>query len=78
MIHAAARGNAQALILIGNMADQMRKVGGDMGRLSGIIRPLIDGERDPARLGRGMDKRGEQLVLAILAELKQLDGATGS
>jgi hypothetical protein len=73
MIHAAAHGNAQALILIGNMADQMLKVGGDMGRLSGIIRPLIDGERDPARLTRGMDERGEQLVLGILAELKGLD-----
>ena len=74
MIHAAAHGNAQALILIGNMADQMRKVGGDLGRLSGIIRPMIDGERDTARLCRGMDARGEQLVQDILAELGRLEG----
>lgn len=74
MIHAAAHGNAQALILIGNMADQMRKVGGDLGRLSGIIRPMIDGERDPGRLCRGMDARGEQLVQDILAELGRLEG----
>ena len=72
MIHAAARGNAQALILIGNMADQMSKVGGGMARLAGVIRPLIDGERDPARLCRGMDARTEQLVLDILAELGRL------
>ena len=72
MIHAAARGNAQALILIGNMADQMSKVGGGMTRLAGVIRPLIDGERDPARLCRGMDTRTEQLVLEILAELGRL------
>jgi hypothetical protein len=72
MIHAAARGNAQALILVGNMADQMSKVGGGMTRLAGVIRPLIDGERDPARLCRGMDARTEQLVLQILAELGRL------
>ncbi len=35
MIHAAAHGNAQALILIGNMADQMLKVGGDLGACPG-------------------------------------------
>jgi len=74
MIHAAAHGNAQALILIGNMADQMLKAGGDLGRLSGVIRPLIDGERNPGRLCRGMDARGEQLVHDILAELGRLEG----
>ena len=74
MIHAAAHGKAQALIRIGNMADQMRKVGGDLGRLSGIFRPMIDGGRDPGRLCRGMDARGEQLVQDILAQLGRLEG----
>ena len=74
MIHAAAHGNAQALILIGTMADQMRKVGGDLGRMSSIIRPMIDGERDPGRLCCGMDARGEQLVQDILAQLGRLEG----
>jgi hypothetical protein len=78
MIHAAARGNAQALILMGNMADQMLKVGGDMGRLAGIVRPLIDGERDPKRLCKGMDAAGEQLVLNILAELERLEAPPDS
>lgn len=73
MIHAAAHGNAQALILVGNMADQMLKVGGDIGRLAGIIRPLIDGERNPAKLCKDMDAPGEALVQKILAELESLD-----
>jgi hypothetical protein len=72
MIH-AARTSPQALILIGNMADQMRRVGGPMARLAGIVRPLIDGERDPERLCRGMDAQTERLVLDILAELGRLD-----
>jgi len=73
MIHAAATGNAQALMLIGNMAEQMSTVGGSMGRLAAIIRPLINGERDVDRLCKGMDTQGEQLVLNILDELGRLD-----
>jgi hypothetical protein len=73
MIHAAATGNAQALMLVGNMAEQMSTVGGNMGRLAAIIRPLIDGERDPDRLCKGMDAQGESLVLGILGELGRLE-----
>lgn len=73
MIHAAATGNPQALQLIGNMAEQMSKVGGDMGQLAGRIRPLINGERDPDRLCRGMGPRGQNLLLGILDELGKLD-----
>ena len=73
MIRQAATGNAQALILIGNMADQMTKVGGDMGQLAGRIRPMINGERDPNRLCKGMTARGEQLIHSILVELGKLD-----
>ena len=73
MIHAAATGNAQALALIGNMAEQMSTVGGSMGRLAAIIRPLINGERNVDRLCKGMDAQGEQLVLEILSELGRLE-----
>lgn len=73
MIHAAARGNAQALALIGNMAEQMSGVGGNLGRLASVIRPLINGERDPDRLCRGMDGQTTQLVLDILGELGRLE-----
>jgi hypothetical protein len=44
-----------------------------MARLAGVIRPLIQGERDPDRLTRGMDGQGERLVLAVLAELGKLE-----
>ena len=72
MIHAAGRGDAQALSLIGQMAEQMSRVGGDMSRVAGVIRPLINGERDADRLCQRMDARGRQLVLQILDELGKL------
>jgi hypothetical protein len=73
MIQAAATGNVQALALVGNMAEQMRKVGGEMAQLAGRIRPLINGERNPERLCKGMSARGEQLMLGILDQLGKLD-----
>lgn len=73
MIHAAGTGNAQALMLVGNMAQQMSGVGGAMARLAAVIRPMINGERDPDRLTRGMDRQGRQLVLDMLDELARLD-----
>lgn len=72
MIH-AARASPQALMLVGNMAEQMTRAGGSLARLAAVIRPLIDGERDPDRLCRGMDAQGSQLVLDILRELGQLE-----
>lgn len=73
MINAAGTGNVQALMLIGNMAEQMSTVGGSMGRLAAVIRPLINGERDPHRLCKGMDAQGQTLVLDILSELGRLE-----
>lgn len=72
MIQAAASGNVQALTLISNMAQQMSRAGGPMARLAAVIRPLINGERDPDTLCRGMDEQTRQLTLDILAELKRL------
>lgn len=72
MIHAAATGDASALQLLGDMAEQMLRAGGDMARLSGILRRLVNGERDPDALSRGMSARGKQLVLSILDELAHL------
>ena len=73
MIHEAARGNAQAMQMLANMAEQMMTVGGDMARLGGIMRRLIDGERDADKLSARMDARGQSLVLSILEELAKLD-----
>ncbi|MEW8246194.1 MAG: hypothetical protein AB2768_09215, partial [Candidatus Thiodiazotropha endolucinida] len=76
MIHAAGSGNAQALQIIAEMADQMSKVDGPMARLAAVIRPLINGERDPDLLCERLDSKTEAIVLGILEELKQLEGNT--
>ncbi len=73
MIHAAASGNPQALQLIANMAEQMSRAGGPMARLASVIRPMINGERDPHILCKKMDGQTEEIVLGILHELKQLE-----
>lgn len=73
MIREAAQGDVRALQIISEMAQQMSRAGGDMARLAAVVRPLINGERDPDRLSKGMSARGEQLLLSILAELAQTD-----
>ncbi|MES9834684.1 MAG: hypothetical protein ABW157_14365 [Candidatus Thiodiazotropha sp. LLP2] len=72
MVHAAGSGNAQALQIIAEMADQMSRAGGPMARLAAVIRPLINGERDPHILCKDMDSRTESMVLGILDELKRM------
>ncbi len=69
MIGLASRGNMEAFTTLANMAEQMMKAGGDMARLGGIMRRLINGERDEATLTRGMGEAGRKLVRDILAEL---------
>ncbi|HKL77746.1 MAG TPA: hypothetical protein VJ985_05185 [Gammaproteobacteria bacterium] len=73
IIHAAARGETEALQWAAQMAEQMQQAGGDMARLAGVIRPLVNGERDPAALTRGMGQQGQRLVDGILEELARLD-----
>lgn len=72
MIHAAATGDRQALVILGHMAEQMQKAGGDMGMVAGRIRQLIDGERDPDKLCKGASPRAEALITDILSELGKL------
>ena len=43
-----------------------------MAALGGIMKKLIDGERDPEVLTKRMGARGESLVLSILEELGRL------
>lgn len=73
MIQAAATGNVQALSLLGNMGEQMSKAGGEMSRISAIFKRLVDGERDPDILIKGMAKQAENLTLSILEELGKLE-----
>lgn len=69
LIAAARRGDAPALSALGGMAEQMLKAGGDMARLSAIMRRLLNGENDAEALSKGMGPLGRQLVLNILDEL---------
>lgn len=73
MIHASARGDAQALHALSGMAEQMVRVGGDMGRLGGLMRRLVDGERDADVLAARLGPLGTSLIHAILDELAKLD-----
>jgi hypothetical protein len=72
LIDASARGDAQALSVLANMSEQMMKAGGDMARLGGMMRRLVNGERDVDQLGRGMGALGRSLLISILDELARL------
>ncbi len=74
MIHQAATGSPEALEIISQMAEQMSAAGGDMKNLGSIIRKMINGEREPKVLSRGMGAQGRQLVDSILEELHKLSG----
>ncbi|KAB2314580.1 hypothetical protein F8A87_00305 [Betaproteobacteria bacterium SCN2] len=72
MIHAAGSGDAKAFAALANMAEQMMKAGGDMARLGGVMRRLVDGERDSNKLSKGMGPLGKELVVNLLDELAKL------
>ena len=72
LIDASARGDAQAMAVLANMAEQMLKAGGDMARLGGIMRRLVNGERNVEQLARGMSALGRGLLVSILDELARL------
>ena len=72
MIDAAGRGNPQALQMLALMAEQMVRAGGDMAKLGGMMRKLVDGERDADKLAKGMTVQGQELVYSILTELGKL------
>jgi len=72
IIHAAGRGDAQALQAVSIMAEQMTQAPGDMAQLGGQMKRLVDGERDPDLLCKGMGPSGEQLMLSLLEELNKL------
>jgi hypothetical protein len=50
----------------------MVKAGRHMARLGGIMRRLVDGERDADKLGKGMGPLGRELVVNLLDELAKL------
>lgn len=72
MINAACRGDASALQAASIMAEQMTSTQGDMRQLGGIMKKLIDGERNPDVLTKKMTANGKQLVMQLLDELNKL------
>lgn len=73
MINGSRQGNLETLQLLSEMAQQMMQAGGDMARLAAVLRPMIQGEREPEKLTAGMSVKGQKLVQAILEELAKLD-----
>jgi hypothetical protein len=53
-------------------AEQMTSAPGDMARIGGNIKRLVDGERDADILCKGMGPSGEQLMLNLIEELNKL------
>ncbi len=73
LINEARRGDHNALSMLGTMAEQMSKAGGDMASFSAVIKDMIDGERDIDKLCTRMGYQGESLVTQILSDLAKLD-----
>jgi hypothetical protein len=73
LVHDAAKGDTNALSMLGNMAEQMSNTQGDLARFSTLIKPMVDGERNLDKLCTKIGPQGESLVIAILSELGKLD-----
>jgi hypothetical protein len=59
--------------MLGTMAEQMSRAGGDMASLSAVIKDMIDGERSIDKLCTRMGAQGESLITQIVGELGKLD-----
>ncbi len=75
LIHASRDGSAQSLSIIANLARQMQEIGGDFEIMAGHIHPMIEGERDLARLTANMTEKGQKLMVDILAELAKMEAS---
>ncbi len=75
LIHASREGSAHSLNIIANLARKMLEIGGDFEIMAGHIRPMVEGERDPAKLTENMTEKGRKMMMEILAELANLETA---
>lgn len=73
LINDARRGDHNAVIMLGGMAEQMSMAGGDMASVGAILKDLIDGERDVDKLCDKVGPQGESLIVQILTELGKLE-----
>ncbi|MGF1545758.1 MAG: hypothetical protein ACFCUG_00360 [Thiotrichales bacterium] len=73
IIHTARAGEPHALAMAANLAEQMTRAGGDMARIGGAMRRLVEGERDPDVLDRGLSASGRSLLNSVLEALAQFE-----
>lgn len=73
LVNDAGRGDHDAVIMLGGLAEQMSNAGGDLGNLSAVIKTMIDGERSIDKLCSRMGPQGESLITAIITELGKLE-----
>lgn len=73
LIHESGRGDANALSMLGTMAEQMSNTQGDLARFSTLIKPMVDGERNVDKLCDKIGPQGESLIVSILNELGKLE-----
>ena len=73
LINDARRGDHNAVVMLGGMAEQMSAAGGDMARVGAVLKDMIDGERDTDKLCSKMGPQGESLIVQILEELGKLE-----
>ena len=73
LINDARRGDHNAVVMLGGMAEQMSAAGGDMARVGAVLKDMIDGERDVDKLCSKMGPQGESLIVQILEELGKLE-----
>lgn len=73
LIHAAGTGDPSALQMLGAMGEQMQAVGGDMAQIAGLLRRLVNGERNAEQLAARLSGQADSLLMRILAELGKLD-----
>lgn len=73
LIHGARSGQADALQMLAAMTEQMIAGGGDMAKLGGSMKRLVDGERDLDKLSKGMGALGQSLLVSLVEELGKLD-----
>ena len=71
LVQQSARGDVQALKILGDMAGQMAAAGGNMALLGAKLKLMLDGERDTDKLTENMDDKGRALVLSILRNINQ-------
>jgi hypothetical protein len=73
LINDARRGDHNAVIMLGGMAEQMSIPGGDMAKVGAILKDMIDGERDVDKLCDKVGPQGESLIVQIIQELAKLE-----